>query len=50
MCAHRYEREDDVHCDIFRYIEGNEEHEFCPNSDMAYSDFVKAIRTEWESR
>lgn len=39
-----------MHCDKFRYIEGNEEHEFSPNSDMAYSDFLDAIKTEWYSR
>lgn len=39
-----------MHYDKFRYIEGGEEKDFTPNSDMAYSDFYRAIKSEWDSR
>ena len=48
--VYRYDDENNVHFDKFRYVEGNQEHEFIPNSDMAYSDFLRAIRKEWDAR
>ena len=38
--------------DKFRYVDGNAEEvkEFIPDSDMAYSDFQRQIKKEWDDR
>lgn len=39
-----------MHYDKFRYIEDGKEKDFIPNSDMAYSDFYRTIKAEWDAR
>lgn len=48
--GHRYSEEDNVHYDKFRYLEDGKVKDWVPNSDMAYSDFYREIKAEWDAR
>lgn len=53
LIMRRYDDQDDVHYDGFNYVEDVENppvKKFIPNSDMAYSEFVKEIQKEWDAR
>jgi hypothetical protein len=49
LTTYRYEDQDNVHFDGFRWIDrrGNT-HKFPPNSDKSFTDFRRIIQKEWE--
>jgi hypothetical protein len=47
--VNRYDNENNIHHNRFRYVESDTEHDLEPDSDIAINDFQRATK-EWEAR
>ncbi|KAG5658009.1 hypothetical protein KAF25_006960 [Fusarium avenaceum] len=48
--CYQFEKHDKVHDESFHWMDGKRHIErFIPNSDMAYGQFVQAVKAEWEA-